>query len=319
MITHYLGKDEVAAYCRDLALRLGQFPDKFPLLWCALGPSGFKMAKTVFNYLDAETVRKISLGTTRYNRESGAIEFLDWGNVDDLDQPVLVIDSAVHSGKSMLSLVEALKRRGLKNILTYGLVLKSGSSIVPNYFGVVIDEKDRTYFELDEIPNNRLYTKKPPIGVLREVTENDVDRKIAAVGAPFDELTVGDLLYEKATNSSRIYWCEHDEEVLGFVSFRRIGQIVFIDAWATATAYRSNGIGSALLRWVETWARANRCTAIELWAFESAIPVYVHHSYEFVDAEWRNLGEGQRYKIMRKPLLYNLHITADGVEEFRDY
>lgn len=277
------------------------------------------MAKTVFAHLPSEIIRNIILGTTKYDREKEAIEFLDFDEVDDLNKPVLVIDSAVHSGKSMLSLVNTLKAKGFKNILTYGLVLKSESSIVPSYFGVIIDEKDRTYFQLDEIPNNRLYTKNPPVGVLREITERDVDRQIDAVGAPFEDLTVGDLLYAKATNSSRIYWCEHDDAILGFVSFRKIGQVVFIDAWATALAHRKKGVGGALLRWVETWARANRCAAIELWAFEDAIDVYEHYSYQYVDTEWKNLGEGQRYKIMRKPLLYNLHITANGMEEFRDF
>lgn len=314
MITHFLGKDEVTAYSRDLAMRLLKLDD-FPKLWFVLGTSGYKMAKSVLAELPPSVVAQIDIGVVQYDRDQDAIDFLE--NADlKISQTVFVIDSAVHSGRSMMRLVSALREVGAEKIITYGLILKSGSIIVPNYFGVVIDEKDRTYFELDEIPNNRLHDGKPPIGTLRQLGDADVDKSIGEVGAPFEQLTVGDLIYEKDTNSSKVYCCEEGDRILGFVSFRQLRSNVFIDAWATVKEHQGKGVGSAMLRWTETWARSNKCLGIELWAFESAIEVYTRFGYQFSDDKVRNLGDGQTYRVMRKQLMYNVSIK-ENEEVFR--
>ena len=312
MITHYLGSEEVTAYCNDLVDRLTALGNDFPTVWFALGVSGMKMAIRVVRLLPPEFKPKVKFVSVRYNRATTLLDVAPpVAELTFTDEPILVIDSAVHSGKTMLAMVKQLQAAKVKNIITYTLVLKRGAVMIPNYFGVIIDDKDRTLFELDPLPNNRLI-ENVPFGVLRELKSSDAVASIGTVGAPFETLTTGDLLYDIETTFLRAYVFEYDGEIAGFVSFRNQSDGLFIDAWATADKYKRLGIGNATFRWAETWARSTKCSQVSLWAYEGAIPKYLKYGYEFVEDEWRDLGPGQRYKIMRKKILYNLY-------EIREY
>lgn len=276
------------------------------------------MAIRAVRLLSPEFKAKVEFIFVRYNRETAQLDFK--APIDELkfgEQPVLVIDSAVHSGKSMLAVIQRLQKAGAQNIISYTLVLKRAAAIIPNYFGVLIDDKDRAYFELETLPNNRLI-EAIPFGVLRELKESDVLSKIGAVSAPFQNITTGDLLYDVETNHLRAYVFEYNGEIAGFVSFRNQKEDLFIDSWATADKYAARGIGNATFRWAETWARSTRCSQISLWAFERAIPIYEKYGYEFVDDKWRELGEGQRYRIMRKKILYNLYEIREYTGPYHD-
>ena len=309
----------MAAYSRDLARRLAKLGNACPKTWFVLGTSGWKMHLSVLRALaeiDPNLVQDIEISKADYLRENGSISFdpsiegIQFG-----DKPVFLIDSALHSGRSMIKLIQRLRVAGVKKFVTYGLVVKSGSLMVPTYFGVVIDDRDRTYFDLDQIPNNRLHDKKPLVGVLRALNDSDANTKID-VGEPFEGLCVGDLLYDKETRSSKIYGYEEDGSLIGFVSFRKAGQSVFIDAIGTVTAAQKGGIASAMLRWAETWGRSAQCTGVQLWGYERVLDIYPYFGYTPVNDEWRTLGLGRRYKLMHKPLLYNVKVTEGGDEAY---
>jgi hypothetical protein len=319
LITHFLGKHEVAAYSRDFAIRLARFGEQFPTQWFALGKSGWKMAEAILQQLPYSLAEKVGLGYAQYMRADDSISMRT--PLDDVEfgaAPVLVIDSAVHSGRSMTRLIEALRAAGAERTMSYGLVLKSGSMIIPTFFGVVTDEKDRTYFELENLPNNRLHDKKTLTGTLRELTSVDADLPIGEVGPPFEAVSVGDLLYDKETRASKIFGYQEADKLIGFISFRKNGNVLFIDAVGTVLGQRDKGIMSVMMRWAETFARSKRCAAIELWGYEGAVDRYLHFGYVFTDDKWRNLGHGQRYKVMRKTILYNIQIVNDE-EIFRAY
>ena len=308
MITHFLGREEVAAYSHDFAHRLSK-QTEFPLLW---------IARSILRHFDASRVAEIRIAAVSFLR---ATETVDWSGDATPDPsccqgPVLIIDSAVHSGRSMLMIVKELSRLGFADIISYSLVLKRGSRIIPTFFGILIDDKDRTYFELDSLPNNRLI-EKPPFGILRRISDADVSLTIDHIGAPFVGLTIGDLFYEQETRGFHIYVYEYAGRVIGFVSFRVEQTSLFIDGWGTSEAFKRRGVGSATLRWAETWARANRCEAIELWAFETAVPTYEHYGYAAVEERWWTLGADQRYKKMRRAILYNIQVEPGGSVGYR--
>lgn len=334
MITYHLGKEEVTGYARDLAIRLDQLGGNFPTKWFALGSSGRKVADELLDLLPDDKAASIDLGFVHYDRKDKKILFItsaDGGaeadkltrseSLDDVtfgDEPVLILDSAVHTGGTMLALINTLRGAGAKHFLSYTLVLKRGSAIIPTYFGVVIDDKDRALFQLDVIPNNRL-AKPAPFGVLREVTDEDMDRPVASVGAPFTDFNVGDLIYDRDTKSSKAYIFEYEGEIAGFVSFRKTGpHTMFIDGWGTGEKFTGKKIGSSTIRWAETWARSMRCDRIELWAYEGAIDQYIRYGYEYSDEKWRVLTGKQRYRIMNKKILYNITVTNQGGLEVLD-
>jgi GNAT superfamily N-acetyltransferase len=312
LITHYLGKEEVAAYSRDLANRLANLGDNFPTKWFAVGLSGEKIAEVLYDSLISNDLKnKVELTTVYRDRKSEQIKFLD--SVDDVTfdaQPVLLIDSAVHSGETMLKISKHLWTLGAQNIISYTLMLKRTSIFVPTYFGVLVADKDRVYFQLDEMPNNRL-CESPPFGVLRELTENDIALTLPSIGPPFDHLNVGDLLYDKATKKYHPYVFELPEGIAGLVTFFKDKHALFIDAWATAERHRRKGIGPVLLRWSETWARSNKCNVIQLWAFEPAISVYKKYGYSEIPGRQMMLSPTQKYTLMGKTLLYNIRLAGD--------
>ncbi len=322
MITHFLGKEEVAAYCRDLVGRLEQLGSAFPTHWLTLGLSGRKVVDHLVARLPDNLRGQIVLGVAHLDRQKDVIQFSEKTPFDDVSlegKSVLVLDAAVHSGKSMLRLVERTGQAGAKEIMTYTLALKRGSMIVPTYFGVVIDDKDRIYFDLDELPNNRL-ARPAPSGVLRAIMPGDLDREIAEVAAPFKGLKVGDLVYDRETHDAHVYVFEYGAELVGFVSFRKLGSILFIDSLYGAKRSAPNGqkmkIGSALLRWAETWGRSAKCNKIKLWAYEGAIKFYAQMKFKATENDWRNLGDGQRYRVMEREILYNIKIADERNLEY---
>lgn len=269
------------------------------------------------NVVAPELIAEITVCKADYERKTQSVIFEPAITGTPLDDnPVFVIDSAIHTGTSMLTLIAELRGAGAKRIISYGLVLKGGSLFVPTYFGVVTDDKDRTYFELDEIPNNRLHDDKTMSGCIRVLGETDANTQIH-VGPPFEGMCVADLLYDKETRSSKVYGYEEADGLTGFISFRRNGSVLFIDGLGVIPSRRGQGISTALCRWAETWGRAARCIAVELWAFEEAIDVYDYYGFKMVSDEWRTLGLNRRFKLMRKPLLYNIKITEEGNEEYR--
>ncbi len=306
MITHFLGTEEVTAYCRDFADRLVALKDNFPVQWFLLGQSGEKIASVVYSLLPAEYKNRVSVTTVYVDRETNDVRFQN--PITDVvfsDIPVLLIDSAVHSGQSMSQVVGALWNAGVKNILTYTLMLKRSSKLVPTYFGVLVEDTDRVFFQLDTMPNNRL-CEKPPFGILKEVGDEDLGKSIGEVGLPFEGIQIGNMIYDKRTKNYHPYIYEYFSKIAGFVSFGKKGNNLFIDMWATVKEFRGKGIGAALLRWSETWARSNRCEAIELWAFKDAVPIYLKYGYEFVRGQEMALSKTETFSLMTKKILYHL-------------
>ena len=191
----------------------------------------------------------------------------------------MILDAAVHSGRSMLALLQHLQNLGSGPINCYALVMKRGSFVVPTYFGIVIDDKDRVYFDLEILPVNRIARPAPP-GVIRTIVPTDLPRPFVGLRAPFDNLVVGDLIYDRDAHGSHVYVFEYGNDLAGFISFQKRGGTIFIDGWAAANmqdaANNRMKIGSSLFRWAETWARSAGCERIELWAYEPAIPIYEH-------------------------------------------
>jgi GNAT superfamily N-acetyltransferase len=310
LITHFLGDQEVAAYARDFAQRLVALNTQFPKKWFVLGQSGEKMGNEIFQHLPPAFQDKVQAGAVYVDRRTNRVRFSNSiKGVSFRNAPVLLIDGAVHTGESMSRAMWHLWQAGAKNVLTYTLMLKRSSKMVPTYFGVLVDDKDRVYFQLNIIPNNRL-CETPPFGVLKEVSQTDIHKSIRKMAAPFENLSIGDMLYDKDTKDYHPYIYEYKGDIAGFVIFGKESQTLFIDAWGTVPKYQNRGIGGAMLRWAETWGRSNRCDAVKLWAYQRAIRTYQYLGYEFIGDERLTLKSNERFRLMGKKLLYNSKLTG---------
>jgi hypothetical protein len=316
LITHFLGGEQVDAYTRDLAARFLQqeklLRQKMPIQWFVLSHSGQEIAHALAGHLPDPIRQLLRIVRTECNRTTKKIRFRDSIEGINFNNAILVLDSAVHSGKSMLLVLERLTALGAKNVLSYTLVLKRGSCFIPNYFGVVIDDTDRAFFQLDAIPNNRLIERKPSFGYLRALQANDVHRKNIRTGVKsIDGMTFGDMLYEKTVRPTNVYLYMHRDEICGYVSFEKVDQKLFIDVVASGLKFRGKGVGAALSRWAETWGRSCHCALIELWAIKNRIDHYRDFGFETVPgADELTLSTTEKYQLMRKPILYNTPIGA---------
>lgn len=336
MITHYLGDQEVTAYAKDFAGRLASLrPEIFPTVWSPIGKSGDKMLRVVAQELgkilsqqlrdNASTAQELSklfssiqIVELFFNKERREISVGARSTNDDLKcANVLVLDSSIHSGSSMLAAVRHAFKHGAASVISYTLTVKKSSSFLPHYFGVVVGDHDRVLFQLDGIPNNRLFTKKyNPIGCFRRITETDSDHPCAMlkVGVPsIDRISLGDLYYEHRANGYDVIVVEDQDKIAGYLKIKaHPKKQLQLDVVAADESYKGKGIGGALIRYAETMGRANCCTHIELWSIEDKIELYRRFGFQLTD-EMINAGGGERYCLMKKRLLYHFDIN-DGDE-----
>ncbi len=181
MHTWHLADDTVDAYLRDFLDRLLQIPNVERWVWFPVGGSGNKLANCALRLASRELVDMTQLCRVSHVRQKEEISFDD----DDLDgllrgANVLVIDSSVHSGWTMNAVTREIASHGPRDITSYSLVVKRGSSFIPSYFGLVIDDHDRALFLLGKYPNNRMM----PTGVVRRLDKSDITRPPVVTGVP---------------------------------------------------------------------------------------------------------------------------------------
>jgi GNAT superfamily N-acetyltransferase len=305
MKTHFIGQEEVSAYAIDLATRLARLKGGFPRKWLYVGGSGKLIADELYAQTPPALASEVLALGALYDRGTGTFSFLNDLSAEDFvpGETVLLIDGAIHTGASLASGLKALAALSVHNVLTYSLVVKRNAELIPTYFGVLIDDWDRALFQLDVIPNNRL-AETPPFGALRRIGNEHAGARFCEFPPPFERLSGGDLLYNDRAYGMRTYVYELAGRIVGVVSFSQRQGVAFIDAWATCKDHQKMGIGGATLRWAETWARASNCHAVELWAFEGAVPIYERFNYETVAERILDLGLGGRFRLMRKPIMH---------------
>jgi ribosomal protein S18 acetylase RimI-like enzyme len=304
--TYFLGREEVAAYAKDLAERLVKFEEKFPYIWCTMGHSGEEIALVVGESLPDAIKSKLQIIPMSYERDKKMISFQKPRDKKALakNAPVMVIDSSVHSGETMLAAHKTLGGLSVKNVCSYSLVLKRGASFVPNMFGLIIQEHDRAYFLLDKIPNHRIMA----FGALRQLSQMDANRRQQQIKAGLKSLskvTWCDLLYEMKTTGKSVFVYEESGKILGFISFQIKNGHLFIDAIAVDKTQERRGIGGNLMRWAETSARLSCCKAIELWAIEDRMLFYQEKAGFKLTTERLEFGS-EKYSRMERTLLYNI-------------
>ncbi len=194
-------------------------------------------------------------------------------------------------------------------VLAFSLVVKKTSEFIPNFFGLVIEEHDRVYFQLEQYPNNRLKTEAP-FGNLRLLREEDVHRSpdTLSCGVPsIDKTSLGDLWYSCRTQNALVYVYEMSNEIVAFVHFKHQNSgKLFLDLIACDKRVQDKKVGGLLMRWVETFARSSKCTAIELWSISNRVDWYKSHGYSPSGEEKMDLGGGEVYEKMSRRILYNV-------------
>jgi GNAT superfamily N-acetyltransferase len=305
--TYYLGKEEVAAYLANFARHLSDLAADYPRIWFPVGVSGEKIARDLLLLLKQNNPGLYSITRiipVTFNRDRGTVGFggSKRSQVKSSNRNALVLDSSIHSGSTMRTVVEAVQKWGF-DTCCYCLVLKRGSSFVPNMFGVMIGDHDRAYFQLDEITNSRSIN----FGIVRALDKHDVSKPPLRCDVPsLDKVDWSDLWYDMATDGRQVYVVEERGRLAAYISFHiKSGDHAIVDA-VVRDKSSTPGLGGDLLRWVETQARSRNCRSIKLWAIKARVDYYKGEGFE-EDGGIEPLKLAQEtYIPMTRRLLYNL-------------
>ncbi|MBN1344844.1 MAG: GNAT family N-acetyltransferase [Phycisphaerae bacterium] len=323
MNTHYLGGEEVRAYSRDLVRRIRDLGNKMPRVWIPIGRSGREILKKLLE-VDPELDSRIVPVPAEFDRDhdhkATTARFEKGAKARITGKNVLVMDGAVHSGRAMLSVVRKASELGAAGVFSYTLVLKRSSVFVPSFWGVTIDDHDRAFFLLEELPNNRFTCApsgpeyKPPQRTpnfhIRMLMKQDLELPKFKCGLKsLDRLTWSDYYYDMV-NSDRDFWIyllEVGTRIAGYVSFSlRDGGWLSVESVAVRRVDRGKGYASALMRWAETNARQFGCEESRLWAIEREVHKYEHLGWKKVQHEEPLCLDDGRYHRMCKRILYHL-------------
>lgn len=337
MISHFLGREQVEAYCRDLAKRLIELGDEFPLIWFPIGFSGMELYQVILKFIPREHLGKMLLQPLTYKKPKkgtpgqALLTPMEGYTEDALKKEVaeavrnckscvLILDSSIHSGSSMLESVRFVRDLGTSNILTYSLIIKRQSGFIPHYFGLVVGDHDRVLFLLNSIPNNRLSKPKAkPTGILRKLNPSDAHQeyKIETQVPSISKIGWGDLWYEMHAHGFQVYVLELDGKLVGYVKYRIVKHSLLLDVIAVDKNFQGVGAGAALFRWAETSARSASCQDIQLWGIENQVQAYEGAKY-VKTGEMLDVGGGERYFHMRKALLYHFDLKVLREEDIEE-
>ena len=225
---------------------------------------------------------------------------------------VIVLDSSIHSGSTMLAVVKKLESLGANRIITYSLIVKQTSRFIPHYFGLLVGEHERIYFLLPQIPNNRLFKPKLfPVGIFRTITEEDSasnSEPLATSVESISKITWDDLRYQKAAHGHDVYVIEVKGKLAAYISLKFDEDKLLIDVIAADKTYGHQGFGGALMRWAENLARSKCCSSLHLWAISNQVAWYKGIGFE---PTGQKLDFGAEvYHRMARALLYNFDLKA---------
>lgn len=319
MTTYYLGLNETRAYLLDLLRRLERFESR-PTVWCPITRSGEELLKIMLELAAEkfpqliEGVRLVSIDVDNGRTEASFPN----ENAEDLrGQSVLLIDGAIHSGGMMSVCAGEVLKYEPTELASYALVMKRGSSFIPTLWGLMMEETDRAFFLLDEIPNHRLDAighnrptqKKQPQVHLQRLNEQMLTAPLLTSGvASMDRMRWSDRHFQMVAsgNQTCTYVLQRGAKIVGFVTLHGLpcGGLM-VDEVVTDPEQRSKGYGGILMRFADTLARQGKCRAVRLLAIKNKVEYYEKHEYSRVsDAKPIRLDD-EEYHPMEKAVLYH--------------
>jgi GNAT superfamily N-acetyltransferase len=303
--SYFLSDDVVNAYLNDLATRLKELPvPQQPLMWCPLGPSGLILAKQLLKIAEPpEAIFPIV-----WKRGITEASFSEPEASDRVrGSPVLILDTAIHSGATLAAAIRLSQASGCSSIISFALVVRCNAVIIPNFFSLLINDTDRACLPNETLPNQRL----APEGVFRHPTKDDLSHPMINSGVEFiDKSSWADHLYDmKVDPCRRVYLVENHGRPQGYISFYIQAQILRIDEVAVDKESRGRRFGTFLIRWAENLARHRGCRESTLWAIDNRVTYYERLDYKLT-GDILSLGKDGVFKKMSKPILYNVLVPS---------
>jgi GNAT superfamily N-acetyltransferase len=308
MYVYDIREDTFDKLADDLFARLDKLQEP-PRVLVAVGNSGGHVAKAIARrgvlreHPFASLVHVVELGWDAAAKKHQLRDRADEGLVRE--SPLLLIDSVVNSGTTMLDavrVVTTLRGKSDKELLSYAVAVRRVADFVPNFFGYSIGANDRVFMPWHGgRPNNRL----TPHGVFRSLDESDFERPTMKSKQDFinrSEWT--DRWYQaRADKDRRVIVCEREDTIASFINFTidSPAGVLHVDELATDVKHEKRGLGGALLRYAETLARGSYCTRVTLWAHADVQEFYANLGF-IVLGRSISCGADGRFHLMERAL-----------------
>ena len=334
MKTYLITKEKVCAYLLDYWTRITEHAAQYSgsledLRWVLLGQSGYELFKILHGVLkDNNEPTLCAPIIASYNRDDQTIGFKirknenEWFELTEektgrmlRDKRIVVFDSSVHSGTSMLALIENIQQYSPADISSYSLVLKRGSDFIPNHFGILIHDWDRALFLLDRLPNNRMRFGE----TFRKITFNDQkDKKIAFPGWLGNPENFGWGNY--LNTNSQAFVCINKANVVQALIVFQVDKkgICHVEKLRADPQYKHDDVEcdrlvvAPLLRWAMTYARHCCCSKFRINCKSNAVDSYKKLGFEEAEDSKK---QPSGFAVMEKRILYNVPFREDPIHD----
>jgi hypothetical protein len=284
MHTYFIDRGDVTAYLLDFTERLREIKGDMPITFCYIGESGDELLTAIVEADSSIIGNDTYVVDAYYDKKTRAVSFKG-GDADvELlkDRRVVVIDSIVHSGRSMAAVANKVRSTGARSVCTYSLIICRGSTFIPNMWGLTINDHDRACFLCKTIPNNRLSEGGPSVHIRKLSAE---DRSIIeGVGEIFhiDERGLKEMVDANERQESRLtYVIEDGGEIGGYatIEFDSLSKVT-VQRLAVRQGAMEDVYAEALMRWSETLGRQADCDKIEIWINRDEVEKYKEWHFE---------------------------------------
>lgn len=321
MVTYFLSLEDVRAYLRDFLARLQTF-DPNPTIWCPITRSGTALLDQILDLVKADypgMVERVSVVPIGVCEKTNALILgSDDPAKDIVGKPVLLFDGAVHRGALMSRCVTEVLKLGASHVGTYSLVVKRGSNFIPTLWGVMIEDTDRVFFLLKQIPNNRLdagsaktgeTTRRTSCLHIRRLCGEHVDKSPVECGvASLDRVTWGDRHFDMLAGEHLqcTYVLHAGNEVVSYLTvYYSDEHCLVITEIAVDKKHHGKKFGGILLRFADTLARQSNCWVVRLNAIKEKITFYEGFGYKLVAGREPIRLDDEEYWLMERQVIYH--------------
>jgi hypoxanthine phosphoribosyltransferase len=188
---------------------------------------------------------------------------------------ILICDSIVNTGSTLLQMRKYFLEKGAKDVKTLTIFLRNGSKFIPNFWVSAIENYEDVIFGIKKYPINCY-----PKGSIKKIEQSDCGQKINC-GKQFIRQTIDDYYHRQCMDPECCGFLIEDEgKNVGILFLKYLSpSIVYLEAIGIDEDKQDLGYGSTLMSFFEDFCRMNRIKKVKIWAYEDRVGFY--EKFEF--------------------------------------
>jgi N-acetylglutamate synthase-like GNAT family acetyltransferase len=281
---------------------------QLPTYWIATDSDAHLFVRELSTCLPEEMLSDVLIGQAHL--AAGEYKFSPGEEPDEImlaERGVLIVAGRTGSGKGLDELIAHLACMNPKCLLTYGLVVSTKSSFIPQYIGLTIAPGDQVYLVDALVPTVKIFGKRNN-SRFRLLSKSDIKRNKVATGVEsIDSVSWSDRYYNMVNSSEgrTTYLVESDNVIVAYLTYRfHTRETLAVEEVCVAEDCHGQGLGGALLRWAFLVASRHLCRRILLWAIRDRIDFYRQFGFREVPNDELDFDK-EVYALMTYAVTYS--------------